>query len=141
MIKSTFATARILLRFALGAGFLLPVLDRIGLLGAPGSANVSWGNWDNFVVYANTLMPYLPPSMASFFAAVATVGEVVFGLLLIIGYQIRLAALGSFVLTLIFALSMLLFTGYRSPFDYSVFTASFASLLLASLSTETNHKA
>jgi len=141
MIKSTFSTARILLRFALGAGFLLPVLDRVGLLGGPGSANVSWGNWDNFVGYANTLMPYFPPNIASFFAAVATVGEVVFGILLMIGYQIRLAAYGSFGLTLIFALSMLLFTGYRSPFDYSVFTASFASLLLASLPAEPNRKA
>jgi putative oxidoreductase len=134
MTKKIFPTAQVLLRFALGTGFMLPVLDRIGFLGSPGSANVSWGNWTNFVTYANTLMPYLSSKMASFFGLVATIGEALLGILLIIGYKIKLAAYGSFVLTLLFALSMLFFTGYRSPFDYSVFVVSFASLLLASLS-------
>jgi uncharacterized membrane protein YphA (DoxX/SURF4 family) len=133
IMKSNFNTAQTLLRFALGAGFILPVLDRIGFLGAPGSPNVSWGNWANFVTYANSLMPYLSPEITSFFGLVATIGEAVFGIWLIVGYKIRLAAYGSFVLTLIFALSMLLFVGYRSPFDYSVFVVSFSSLLLASL--------
>src|SRR5690606_34644382 len=114
--------AQILLRFALGAGFILPVLDRIGFLGAPGSPNVSWGNWDNFVTYANSLMPYFSPTTASVFGAVATIGEAVFGVLLIVGYKVKLAAYGGFALTLAFALSMLLFSGYRSPFDYSVFS-------------------
>lgn len=133
-MKKVFPTAQTLLRFALGAGFILPVLDRIGFLGAPGSSNVSWGNWANFVSYANNLMPYLSTKMASFFGLVATIGEALFGILLIVGYKIRLAAYGSFVLTLLFALSMLFFVGYRSPFDYSVFVVSFSSLLLASLS-------
>lgn len=133
MMKKILPTAQILLRFALGVGFLLPVLDRIGFWGAPGGANVSWGNWTNFVAYANKLMPYFPTKVASFFGLTATIGEALFGMLLIIGYKIKLAAYGSFVLTLVFALSMLFFTGYRSPFDYSVFSVSFASLLLASL--------
>ncbi|MBD1423988.1 DoxX family membrane protein [Sphingobacterium arenae] len=135
-MKKMFPTAQILLRFALGVGFILPVLDRIGFLGAPGSANVSWGNWANFVAYTNTLMPYLPSKMASFFGLIATIGEALFGVLLIVGYKIRFAAYGSFGLTLIFAMSMLLFTGYRSPFNYSVFVVSFASLLLAVLEPE-----
>lgn len=133
MMEKIFPAAQTLLRFALGAGFILPVLDRIGLLGAAGSANVSWGNWANFVVYANNLMPYLSIKIASFFGLVATIGEALFGIMLIVGYKIRLAAYGSFVLTLIFALSMLFFVGYRSPFDYSVFVVSFSSLLLASI--------
>lgn len=123
--------AQVPLRFALGVGFILPVLDRIGFLGPPGSANVSWGNWANFVTYANSLMPYFSPKMASIFGMIATIGEALFGILLIIGYKTRLAAYGSFALTLAFAISMLFFTGYRSPFDYSVFTVSFACLLLA----------
>lgn len=139
-MKHILPTAQILLRFALGAGFLLPVLDRIGILGTPGSANVSWGNWANFVTYTNTLMPYFPQKIASFFALIATISEAVFGILLITGYKIKLAAYGSFVLTLIFALSMLLFTGYRSPFDYSVFVVSFASLLLAALQHRAHQK-
>lgn len=139
-MKKLLPTAQLLLRFALGAGFILPVLDRIGFLGAPGSANVSWGNWANFVVYTNTLMPYFPQKIASFFGLIATIGEAIFGILLIIGYKIRFAAYGSFVLTLMFGLSMLLFTGYRSPFNYSVFVVSFASLLLAALEPETKHR-
>jgi putative oxidoreductase len=42
-------------------------------------------------------------------------------------------AIGSFILTLCFALSMALFTGYRSPFSYSVFVDSAASLVLATI--------
>ena len=135
-MQKIFPTAKILLRFAIGAGFILPVLDRIGFLGTPGSPNVSWGNWANFVTYTNSLMPYLPTKMASFFGLLATIGEAICGILLVIGYQIRLAAFGSFMLTLVFGLSMLFFAGYRAPFDYSVFVVSFSSLLLASLYTE-----
>lgn len=133
MMKKTFPAAQMLLRFALGAGFILPVLDRIGFLGGPGSANVSWGNWTNFVTYTHSLMPYVSAKMAAFFGLVATIGEALFGILFIIGYKIKLAAYGSFVLTLIFALSMLFFVGYRAPFNYSVFVVSFSSLLLACL--------
>lgn len=41
MNKKISTVAWILLRFTLGAGFILPVLDRIGFLGTPGSPNVS----------------------------------------------------------------------------------------------------
>lgn len=132
-MKNIFPIAQTLLRFALGAGFILPVLDRVGFLGAPGSPNVSWGNWANFVTYTNILMPYLSMDIASFFGLMATIAEALLGILLIVGYKIRIAAYGSFVLTLVFALSMLFFSGYRSPFNYSVFVVSFSSLLLASL--------
>jgi uncharacterized membrane protein YphA (DoxX/SURF4 family) len=140
VMKKVFPTAQILLRFALGVGFLLPVLDRIGFLGAPGSADVSWGNWNNFVGYANSLMPYFSPKTASLFGVIATIAEASLGILLIIGYQVKLAAYGSFILTLAFALSMLFFVGYRSPFDYSVFVVSFSSLLLASLQNKETRK-
>lgn len=139
-MKKMFPIAQILLRFALGAGFILPVLDRVGFLGAPGNANVSWGNWANFVAYTNTLMPYFSSKTASFFGLVATIGEALFGVLLIVGYKIKFAAYSSFVLTLMFGLSMLLFTGYRSPFNYSVFVVSFASLLLAAIKPETKQR-
>jgi uncharacterized membrane protein YphA (DoxX/SURF4 family) len=66
-------------------------------------------------------------------ATIATLGELVFGILLIVGYKTRFAALGSFLLTLSFALSMLCFAGYRAPFSYSVFVCSAASLLLANI--------
>jgi len=134
-MKSTYFIAQLLLRFSLGIGFLLPVLDRLGYFGKAGTQNVFWGDWTNFAAYTNLLMPYLNLQVASFFSFVATVMEVVFGILLIIGYKIRLAAYGSFMLTLIFAFSMMFFLHFRAPFNSSVFVVSFSSLLLASLPT------
>lgn len=125
--------AQLFLRLALGLSFLFPVLDRLGILGAPGVATVDWGNWENFALYTHGLIPYVDLSTASFFGIIATIGEALFGIMLIIGYKTRLAALGSFALTLIFALSMLFFANYRAPFNYSVFTVSFGSLLLATI--------
>jgi len=130
-MKKIFPMVQLLLRCSLGLGFILPVLDRVGFLGVPGDDGVAWGNWANFVSYTHTLMPYVSVQMASFFGLVATIGEAICGVLLIIGYQTRLAAYGSFILTLTFALSMLFFLHYRAPFNYSVFVVSFSSLLLA----------
>lgn len=124
---------QLFLRLALSIGFILPVLDRFGWLGAPGSATVGWGSWPIFVDYTNSLMPYLNKSTANAMAIIATAGEIVFAVLLLIGYKIRLASIGSFLLTLIFALSMLFFAGYRAPFNYSVFVVSASSLLLATI--------
>lgn len=129
--RGTYSLAQLLLRLALGLGFILPVMDRLGILGAPGEPNVGWGNWENFTAYTHTLMPYVNLSVASFLGVIATIGEAVFGVMLIIGYKTRLAALGSFGLTLLFAMSMLIFLNYRAPFNYSVFAVSFSSLLLA----------
>ena len=129
-MKNTF---QLYLRLALGIGFILPVMDRLGMLGLPGSPNVGWGNWSNFTDYTNSLMPYLNRSIASLLGAIASVAEVVFGLMFIIGYKTKYAAIGSGVLTLSFALSMLFFAGYRSPFTYSVFTCSAASFLLSAI--------
>lgn len=132
-MKNTQQLAQIFLRLALGIGFILPVLDRLGMLGAAGDPNVGWGNWTNFIDYTNSLMPYLNHNMANIMGVIATVAEIIFGVLLIIGFKIRITAYGSFLLTLSFALSMLIFAGYRAPFNYSVFTASAASLLLATI--------
>jgi len=119
------------LRLALGAGFILAVLDRFGMLGLPGEANVSWGNWGNFISYANHLMPYFNKNMANFMGSIATLLETVLGIFLIIGYKTKLAAYSTGILTALFAISMLLFSGYRVPFTYSVFSYSAGSFLLA----------
>lgn len=124
---------QLFLRLALGIGFILPVMDRFGWLGAPGSPTVGWGSWSVFLDYANSLMPYLTKPVANVMAMLATAGELVFAVLLIVGYKIKLAAIGSFLLTLAFALSMLFFANYRAPFNYSVFVVSASSLLLAKL--------
>lgn len=133
IMNKQISNAQLLLRLALGIGFILPVLDRIGALGAPGSNGVGWGNWSNFTDYTHSLIPYVNRSLASVAGFIATIAEVLFSILLIIGYKTKWAAYGSFALTLIFALSMFFFSNYRAPFNYSVFVVSFSSLLLAAL--------
>lgn len=132
-MKNSSHFPQLFLRLALGIGFILPVMDRFGWLGAPGNPTVGWGSWSIFLDYTNSLMPYLSRSLANIMAIIATAGELVFGILLIIGYKIRLAAIGSFLLTLMFALSMLFFANYRAPFNYSVFVVSASGLLLATI--------
>ena len=119
------------LRLALGIGFLVPGLDRLGCWGPPGGAQISWGNWAHFVSYARTVMSFLPTRLADIMAVVATTGELLFGVLLVAGYLTRWAALGSGLLLLGFGVSMAVSFGIVSPLSYSVFTASAGALLLA----------
>ncbi len=130
-MKNTFDIPQLFLRLALGVGFLLPVMDRFGWLGAVGINGNAWGNWEKFVTYTNSLMPYLSRSLTGIMATVATIAEIVFGITLLIGFKVRLVAFGSFLLTLMFALSMFTFLGPRIPFNFSVFVDSAAALLLA----------
>lgn len=133
-MRTTFSIAQLLLRISLGIGFLLPVLDRLGYFGGPGEHNVLWGDWTNFVAYTHQLMPYVNLKLASYFGFIATVLELLFCVMLTVGYKARYMALGSFALTLTFALSMMFFLHFRAPFNFSVFVVSFSSLMLASFS-------
>lgn len=121
-----------LLRFSLGAGFIVADLDRFGLLGPPGTKGVSWGNWEQFSIYAHKLMPFFPYSFAEFLAIVATIAELIFGILLIIGLFTRWASIGSALVLFGFALSMAISLGIHAPVNYSVFTAAAGAFLLAS---------
>jgi len=121
------------LRMALGIGFILPVMDRFGWLGPGGQNGNSWGNWVSFVDYTHTLMPFVNKMFAGAAAVIATGAELIFAIMFLVGYKVKLAAYGSFLLTLVFALSMLAFAGYRAPFTYSVFVCSAACLYLATV--------
>jgi uncharacterized membrane protein YphA (DoxX/SURF4 family) len=132
-MKNTIHVAQLYLRFALAIGFLLPVADRLGLSGAPGQSGVAWGSWDNFVVYTNTLVPFVNHWMAGALGFLATVTEASVAVLFIVGFKIRIAALASFALTLTFALCMAVFLGFKAPFTYSVWADSAGNLLLASI--------
>ncbi|HVI43724.1 MAG TPA: DoxX family protein [Chitinophaga sp.] len=121
------------MRLALGIGYLVPALDRLGVWGAPGGHNISWGDWDHFSVYAHQVMGFLPYGLASVLAVAATIAELIFGVLLLIGWQTRLAATGSGFLALGFALSMAVSFGIVSPLSYSVFVVSASSFLLATI--------
>lgn len=134
-MKNSFKVPQLLLRIALGIGFLVTVSDRLGILGpmGPQSKNIEWGNWNNFITYTGTLMPFLDWPLTELMGAIATLAEAVIGILLIIGFKTRIAAIASCGLTLIFALSMALSLGIKAPINFAVFPVCTASLLLATI--------
>lgn len=123
--------ARLYLRLALGTGFFLLGLDRLGAWGPNGKPWVSWGDWKHFSAYAHEVMNFLPGQLAEVLAVIATIAEIAFGFLLLIGLFTRWAAIGAAILTAAFAIAMAISSGITSPINYSVFTVSAASLLLS----------
>ena len=121
----------VFLRLALGISFLSAVADRFGLWGAYGHPNVAWGNYARFVAYTAKLNWFLPAAMIPALAIIATAAEILFGLLLVLGWKTRTIALLSGVLLTIFALTMTTALGVKAPLDASVFSAAGGALLLA----------
>ena len=121
------------LRLAIGSAYLWEVSDRFGILGPHGRPHVGWGDWSHFLAYAGQVLSFLPAGWIPVLAALATIGEASFGLLIIIGLFTRFAAIGSGLLSFCFAIAMTISFGIDSPLGYSVFTLSAASFLLASL--------
>jgi len=121
------------LRLAISSAYLWEVADRIGILGANGQPHVGWGDWTHFLDYAQKVMAFLPKGIIPTFAIVASIGEAVFGGLVLIGLFTRVAAIGSGILSLLFAIAMAISFGIESPLGYSVFTLSAASFLLSTL--------
>ena len=119
------------LRVALAAGFLSAVADRFGLWGPAGAANVAWGAWQPFVDYVAKLNWFAPPASTAILAWAATVAEVVLGIGLLIGWQLRWFALAAGLLLLSFAITMTLALGVKAPLDFSVFAAAGGAFLLA----------
>lgn len=123
------------LRLALSAAYLVFGLDRLGLWGEPQSPGVSWGDWPHFQAYARQVMAFLPSDLADVLAIIATICELVFGVLLFLGKWTRYAAIGSGLLSLFFACSMAISFGIISPLSYSVFAVSAGSFLMATQSS------
>lgn len=121
----------VLLRIGLGAGFLSAVGDRFGLWGAFGEPNIDWGNFSRFLEYTHTLNWFVPANMIPVLGVVATCAEICFGLLLLVGWHTRAAALLSALLLLAFGVSMTLALGVKAPLNYAVFTGVGGALLLA----------
>ncbi len=130
-MKNASGIAQLFLRIALGIGFILPVMDRLGLKGPSGSPNVSWGDWEHFIIYTNTLVPFLNHSMVNLLGTIATLLEAIFGICLIIGFKIKQVSLGAAILTLIFGLCMAVFISINAPFNYPVFVFTGAALVLS----------
>lgn len=120
-------------RFALGFGFLSAVADRFGLWGPPGSPHAVWGDYSHFEAYTAHLNAFVPSPFIPWLAGVSTAFEVLLGIALLFGVVTRLAALGSAAILATFAGAMTLSLGVKAPFDYSVFSACGAALLLANV--------
>jgi uncharacterized membrane protein YphA (DoxX/SURF4 family) len=123
--------ASLLLRMGLGFGFLSAVADRLGLWGAFGQPNVEWGNFSRFLEYTHTLNWYLPAGLIPTLGVIATGAEILFGLLLIVGWHTRAAALLSGLLLLAFGMAMTLALGIKAPLNFAVLTGIGGAFLLA----------
>jgi uncharacterized membrane protein YphA (DoxX/SURF4 family) len=115
-------------RIALGAAFLSGIADRFGLYRG---RNVGYGDFAGFVRYTGKVNSFMPPSAIPFLAWAATIAEFFFGIALILGIWRVWVALGSAVLLILFGTAMAISFGFKSPLDYSVFSASSAALLVA----------
>jgi len=121
----------VLMRLVLAATFLGSVADRFGLLGAPGTAGVSWGSFSNFIDYTRDVTSFLPSSLAPVLAVIATCVETLLGLGLVFGTWQRSAALGSTILLVVFGISMTVSLGSESTFSYSVWLLASGSWVLS----------
>lgn len=126
--KKDFQFPQLFLRLAISVTMLSAVADRFGFWGK----NSAWGNWANFEKYTQQLTSFLPESLSVFSAYFATFLEILFPLLLLIGFKTKIAAYGAGFLLLIFALSMTMALGVKAPLDYSVWVGSAGAFLLAS---------
>jgi putative oxidoreductase len=115
------------LRLALAFGFLSAVASRLSLW-----ENHSSG-WENFLKYAQQVNSFASENTAWVLAVTSTILETVFALLLLIGYKTRFAAIGTALLTLLFALAMTYSFGIKEPLDYSVFVVCAATFLLSTM--------
>lgn len=119
--------AQFLLRVGLSLTMLSAVADRFGLWGG----RAAWGNWENFESYTQKLTFFLPTVLRTASAYIATFLEILFAVLLLLGYKTKWAAYGTSVLLVTFALTMSLALGVKAPLDYSVWVGAFAAFLLA----------
>lgn len=133
MRDRTLFFAEVFLRVALAASFLSAVADRFGMWGAPGEPGVAWGAWDPFVEYVALLNWFAPAALHAPLGWIATIAEVIIAIGLLVGWKLRWFALASGGLLMLFAVTMTIATGIKSPLDYSVFTAAAASFLLAAI--------
>lgn len=119
---------QLFLRLALSVTMLSAVADRFGWWS---DENSSWGNMKSFEEYTRSLTFFLPETLSTFSVYAATFFEILFPLMLITGFKTRIAAYGSSILLLIFAVSMTIALGSKAPLNYSVWVGSAAALLLA----------
>ena len=117
----------IYLRVALAVAYLSSVASRFGLWGQDNG----WGNFENYLAYTAMRNPFLPPSLIPPLSWFVTFAETALAVFLNIGFRIHITAFLSGIMLIFFAIGMAIGEGAKSPFDYSVYTASAASFMLA----------
>jgi uncharacterized membrane protein YphA (DoxX/SURF4 family) len=110
------------LRLATAANFLSPVGARLGVWG---------GGWAKFLVYAGQVNSFAPRWAVPGLAVAATILELAFAMMLLVGWRTRWAAWGAAGLTLLFALAMSVSFGVKEVLDYAVLVDSASAALLA----------
>jgi hypothetical protein len=115
---------------ALAFCFLSAVADRFGMWGPFGVAGVAWGDFERFTAYTAQLLWFLPPSLLSPAAILATAAEVLVAGGLLVGWRLHWWAFAAAVVLLTFALAMTGALGVKAPTDASVWTAAAAAFLL-----------
>ena len=123
--------ATLFLRAALGIAFVSAVADRLGAWGPPGTPGVAWGSFESFLAYTAFLSPWAPAAVIPALGWLVTALETLLGLLLILGFQTRRAAVVGGLLLLAFGVSMSATGAMKAALDYSVFSASAGAFLLA----------
>ena len=124
-------------RVALSAAYLSGIASRFGWWGK----GVGYGNFANFERYTAQVNSFMPASTIPFLAWAATAAELFFGVALLIGMWPRWVAWGSALLLVMFGAAMAISFGMISPLDYSVFSASAASVMLAVFQGDAGEKA
>jgi len=120
-----------LLRLPVAAAFLDAVADRLGFLGPHGTPGVAWGDFTHFIAYTATINPFMPRATIPSLAVLATIGEITFGICLLLGIRLRIAATGGAVLLFLFGTAMTI-SGF-SQFSYGVYLMSAGTLGLSTV--------
>ena len=120
-----------LLRLPVAAAFLDAVADRLGFLGAHGTPGVAWGDFTHFIAYTAVLNPFMPHATIPTLAVLATLCEITFGICLLLGISLRIAAIGAAALLFLFGTAMTI-SGY-SQFSYGVYLMSAGTLALSAV--------
>ncbi|MDD0854336.1 hypothetical protein HBN50_14585 [Halobacteriovorax sp. GB3] len=112
----------IVTRLTLAVIYFWVVADRLGLLGKAGNMGVVWGNFDTFLDYTATLNAWMPRAVSDILGYLATIIEIVLGVLLMTGIRLKEASLVSASLLIVFTLSMVVSLGISSSLDFIIFT-------------------
>lgn len=126
-MKSKLNITALFLRLALAATYISAYSSRINLFG--GHPN----GWQNFLKYSTTVNSFAPESIQLFLAIAATLLEITFSVVLIIGFKTRQVAIASGILTFLFAIAMTYSFGIKEPLDAGVFVNFTSAFLLATL--------